>query len=115
MVPAVVASSIAARSLGYAGIADLIMADQLGPQAIARLFANALAHDHGKVCAIVLLAGGTARYNTNRQGFDGGVERDLAIKALGGYADFAAANREAVRLVQRHWPEITAEAQSPAI
>ena len=61
MLPAVIASAIAARACGYPSIADLILADQLGPQAIARLFTNGISRDHGTVCAIVLLAGSTAR------------------------------------------------------
>ena len=43
-----------------------------------------------------------------RENFSGNLERDLAIKALGGETGFVAANREAVKLVQHHWTEITA-------
>ena len=66
------------------------------------------------MCAIVLLAGRTARYNANREGWDGSLELQLAMQALGGEADFVAANREAVKLVRAHWPEITAQVQSVA-
>ena len=38
MLPGTIASAIAARDLGYAGVAQLIIEQQLGPQAIARLF-----------------------------------------------------------------------------
>ena len=74
----------------------------------ARLFKSSAAHDKGRMCAIVLLAGSTARYNANREGWDGSLELQLAMQALGGEADFVAANREAVKLVRAHWPEITA-------
>ena len=110
MLPAVIASAIAARACGYPSIADLILADQLGPQAIARLFTNGISRDHGTVCAIVLLAVSTARFNAHREGWNGDLERDLAIEALGGEVGFVAANREAVKLVRLHWPEITAKA-----
>jgi hypothetical protein len=102
------AGEVAARSLGYTGIADLILADQLGPRAISRLFTNGISRDHGKVLAVVLLAGSTARFNSCRQGWNGDLERDLAIKALGGEAGFVAANKQAVALVQSHWAEISA-------
>jgi hypothetical protein len=60
--------------------------------------------------AIVLLAGSTARFNAHREGWNGDLERDLAIKALGGETGFVAANREAVKLVQLHWHQITGKA-----
>jgi hypothetical protein len=34
----------------------------------------------------VLLAGSTARFNVHREGWNGDIERDLAIEALGGEA-----------------------------
>jgi hypothetical protein len=45
---------------------------------------------------------------SNRLGFNGDIERALAIKALGGKAGFVATNKQAVKLVQHHWTEITA-------
>jgi hypothetical protein len=91
MLPSILASSIAARACGYPSIADLILADQLGPRAIARLFANGISRDHGKVLAVILLAGSTARFNAHREGWNGDLERDFALKALGGEAGFVAA------------------------
>ena len=38
MLPGTIASAIAARDLGYAGVAQLIIEQQLGSQAIVRLF-----------------------------------------------------------------------------
>ena len=114
MLPSILASAIAARSLGYPSLADTILADELTPTQIARLFKSSAAHDKGRMCAIVLLTGSTARYNANREGWDGSLELQLAMQALGGEADFVAANREAVKLVRAHWPEITAQVQSVA-
>jgi hypothetical protein len=79
MHPGILASAIA-------GIADIILADELTPIQIARMFGYAAARDHGMVCAIVLLAGSTARLNVHREGWNGDIERDLAIEALGGEA-----------------------------
>jgi len=76
----------------------------------ARMFGCAAARDHGMAAAIVLLAGSTARFNAPREGWNGDLERDLALKALGGETGFVAANREAVKLVQLHWHEIAGKA-----
>jgi hypothetical protein len=85
------ASACAAADLGYHGVAALILEKQLGPHAIARLFANGISRDHGKVLAVILLAGSTARFNAHREGWNGDLERDFALKALGGEAGFVAA------------------------
>jgi hypothetical protein len=56
----------------------------------------------GKVAAIVLLAGSTARFNAHRQDWDGGIlERDLALQMLKG-ASFDQANSAAVKIVSAH-------------
>jgi hypothetical protein len=55
------------------------------------MFGCAAARDHGMAAAIVLLAGSTARFNAQREGWNGDLERDLALKALGGEAGFVAA------------------------
>jgi hypothetical protein len=110
MHPSIAASSIAADSLGYHGIAQLIIEQQLIAPAIARLFSLSASRDAGHAAAVVILAAATARFNSCREGFDGDLERDLAIKALGGEAGFVAANKHAVKLVQSHWREITANA-----
>jgi hypothetical protein len=72
------------------------------------MFRCSAVRDHGHIAAVVILAAATARFNSCRENFSGDLERDLAIKALGGEAGFVAANREAVRLVQLHWQEIRA-------
>jgi hypothetical protein len=50
MLPSVIASAIAAADLGYPTLADVIIADELGPKAIARLFAPGMAKDCAMVC-----------------------------------------------------------------
>jgi hypothetical protein len=91
-------------------LARLILEQQLSPGAIARLFAMSASADAGHVAAVVILAAATARYNSCRQGFDGTLECDLAMQALGGDALLADADREAVKLVREHWGEISASA-----
>jgi hypothetical protein len=62
MHPGILASAIAARDLGYAGIADIILADELTPTQIARLFAMSASPNAGRVAAVVILAAATARF-----------------------------------------------------
>ena len=82
---------------------------QLGPQAIARLFDMA-AKDHGTDAAIVILAGATARFNSCQEGFNGDLERDLALEALDAddVAAFDKLRWEAAAIVGKHWREIAA-------
>jgi hypothetical protein len=118
------ASAHAAADLDYKGVAALIVEKQLGPHAIARLFAYGVARDCGRVCALVLLAGATARHHACPEGWNGDVERDLAKQVLrprnislwqGGrparaadQAAFAKLAKEAAAIVGRHWGEIVA-------
>jgi hypothetical protein len=115
------AAAMAADDLGYHGAATLIREQQLGPQAIARLFAHGLARDCGRVAAIVILAGATARHHACPEGWNGDMERGLAEQALrrrnlsmgqGGRPAQAAAwnkiSREAAAIVGKHWAEIRA-------
>ena len=108
MLASIIASAIAARSLGYSGLADTILADELTPTQIARLFSLSASPDAGRVAAVVILAAATARFNSCRDGWNGDLEMQLAKQALGGEAELAAADREAVKLVQSHWREIGA-------
>jgi hypothetical protein len=110
MHPSIVASAIAADSLGYHSVAQLIIEQQLTAPAIARLFAMSASSDAGHVAAVVILAAATARFNVCRDRWDGSLERDLAMQLLGGENLLAAADREAVKLVRAHWQEITAAA-----
>ena len=73
---------------GYAGVADAILESELSPTQIARLFSLSASPDAGHVAAVVILAAATAQFNSCRENFSGDLERDLAIKALGGEAGF---------------------------
>ena len=64
--------------------------------------------DAGRVCAIVLIAGATARHHANPINWNGDMELELAVLALGGETQLAAVDREAVVIVRNHWQEITA-------
>ena len=110
MHPSIVASAIAARDLGYVGIAQLILEQQLGPQAIARLFTMSASSGAPQACAVIVLAAATARFNSCREGFNGDVERELAEDAVGIGAGFTKANRVATEIVAGHWDEISASA-----
>jgi hypothetical protein len=85
----------------------LIERDQLSPTQVASLFAIAASERATKDGATVILAAVTARFNTcrERESFNGDLERDLALWLLDG-SSFDAANKQAVKIVQRHWHEI---------
>jgi hypothetical protein len=112
----IIASACAARELGYPGTATLIIERQLSPGAIVRLFSMGASHDAGHDAAVIVLAAATARFNSCRDGFDGSVERDLAVHQLGDESLLAAADREAVKLVAQHWREIVGSCEkAPAV
>jgi hypothetical protein len=104
MLPDVAASAIAADSLSYHGVAQLILEQQLTAPAIARLFSLSASPNAGHVAAVVILAAATARFNTCCENFSGDLERDL----VGTETLLAEADRKAVKLVRDHWQEITA-------
>jgi hypothetical protein len=80
--PAVAASAAAAKALGYAGIADLIETEQLSPNRIANLFYLSVSAQAGRDGAIVLLAGAIARHRASPEGWNGDLERELALDML---------------------------------
>ena len=47
MLASIIASAIAARDLGYPKFAETILADELTPKQIARMFAMSASHDAG--------------------------------------------------------------------
>jgi hypothetical protein len=108
MLPDVVASAIAADSLGYHSVARLIIEQQLSPAAIARLFSLSASPDAGHDAAVILLAGATARHHANPINWNGDTELELAVQLLGGDTLLAAADKQAVKLVRDHWREIAA-------
>jgi hypothetical protein len=110
MLPATAASAAACRVLNYRGFADLIEAEQLTPQRIAALFRLSAAWTAPRDLAVVLLAGGLGRYRACPTGWNGEVERQLALEALEGETDPEAALQkvsiEAARIVAA-MPEIS--------
>jgi hypothetical protein len=56
LLPTVAASAAAARSLGYAGVADLIEVEQLSPNHIATLFDMSASKSAAHDCAVIVLA-----------------------------------------------------------
>jgi hypothetical protein len=92
------------------------MAAKMLASIIASAISLSASPDAGRVCAIVLLAGATARHHANPINWNGDVEKQLALHALGGTADepagFAAADKQAVVIVRDHWQEITAIPES---
>jgi len=61
MLVSVAAAAVTARVCGYPSVATLIETEALGPARIVRLFEFSLAADGAQSCALILLAGGTAR------------------------------------------------------
>jgi hypothetical protein len=110
MLPATAASAAACRVLNYRGFADLIEAEQLTPQRIARLFRLSASRAAGRDCALVVLAGALGRYGACPTGWSGEQERGLALEALAAELDPQAVlvklSKAAVRIVAEHWPEI---------
>jgi hypothetical protein len=106
---AAVAAAYAAADLGYPGVAAMIRERQLSPRQIARLFACSASRDRGHVVAVVLIAGATARFNACREGWNGDLERELALQALGTAEDatFTRLSKEAGAIVGKHWREIS--------
>lgn len=110
MLPAIAASAAAARAVGYVGLAELIEAEQLTPQRIAALFRISASRYRGRDCAVILLAGALARFRACPHGWDGEDERQLALEALAGDPNPAAAvaklSEQAIKIVDRHWQAI---------
>jgi hypothetical protein len=88
------------------------------------MFSFCVARDRGRVCALILIAGATARHHACPEGWNGDVERGLAEQALrprnislwqgGGPQRLVAERttwnniaRAAAASVTRHWGEIT--------
>jgi hypothetical protein len=117
MLPSIAASAAAARALRYPGLGDLIEAEQLPPQRIARLFCVSASKSAARDCAIVLLAAGLGRYRACPHGWTGDVERTLALDALAAEPDPAAAlatlAEVASRIVSQHWGEMPRNDPAP--
>ena len=106
------ACAVAARLLGYGGLASLIADRQLVPGAIVRLFWRSSIAKDGESLAVIVLAGAEARWHNCRDGWDGEEERQLALEAVRANAKaFQEAARHAARIVRSNWSEIAAASQ----
>jgi hypothetical protein len=87
----IAASAAAARAIGYAGLGDLIEAEQLNPARIAFIFQFSASKRAARDCSLLLLAGAFGRYRACSQDWDGEEERRLCLEALAGEPDPKAA------------------------
>jgi hypothetical protein len=121
-------ASVAAQSLGYCGLADIIVEEQLGAERIAFLFDLSASKTRDTDLAVILTAGSIASHNVQPRGWSGGVEEALAREALRRDAamrdrlsrygslppllSFEELAKRATALVQKRWPEIAQLAAS---
>ena len=75
-------AAVAAQSLGYRGLADIIVEEHLGPERIALLFDLSASRTRDTDLAVILIAGGIASYNVQPHGWSAGAEDALAREAL---------------------------------
>jgi hypothetical protein len=109
-------AATAAKALGYAGLASIILSDHLGPEAIARLFRLSVSKHAAQDLVVILSAGSIARYKAHPNGWDGEVERKLAQEAIarqGNGLDFEKLSWRASALVKARWGEIAQLTDSP--
>jgi hypothetical protein len=102
--------------LGYRGLADLIVADHLGPEHIARLFALSASKTRAQDLAVILSAGSIASFKSNPHSWSGEIERRLSQEAIarqGNGLDFNQLSGRAAALVKKRWPEIERLSYAP--
>jgi len=108
---AATAAACAARSVGYPGLAEIIVERQLSPGAVADLLTHYGARRNGMTVAVIVLAASTARHRVDPHRWNGEAERLLALDALkANDAAFRRACSRAAKIVAEHWPEIATEA-----
>ena len=108
-VPFAAGAAVAARALGYRGLADLIARDHLGPEQVARLFSLSVSKTRARDLAVILSAGSIARYKVTPHGWSGELETRLAQEAIarqGEPLDFNKLSWRAAALVKERWREI---------
>ena len=76
------AMSVAADALGYRGASEVIERDRLSVIQTYRMFLFGAGQDRGRVAAVVVLAAATARHHFEPEGWNGDLERALAVAAL---------------------------------
>ena len=76
------AMAIAARALGYDGAAWLIEREHLTACQVLRMFLSGASQDRGRIAAVIVLSASTARHHFEPIGWNGDLEKELAIVAL---------------------------------
>jgi hypothetical protein len=100
--------ALAAREIGYRGVADQILEENMSPASVARLLKMS-AGQSGYNTALILLAGANSRYRAAPVGWSGEHEETLAREALARqYPDddldalMAKISEKAARLIEKH-------------
>jgi hypothetical protein len=78
----VAGAAVAARALGYHGLADIIVEERLGPERIALLFDLSASKTRGGDLALIITGGALTRYSAQPYGWSGEAEEAIARKAL---------------------------------
>jgi hypothetical protein len=102
-------ASLAAKSLRYERVAELILADGLDAYGVVRLFALSASKSSSADAALILLAGSVARYRHDPSAWSGEPERSMAEELLG--KDRARFQRLAARastLIVKNWEQMAA-------
>jgi hypothetical protein len=109
-------AAIAARSLGYASLASLIVSERLEAEQIARLFMLSASRSRARDLTVILSAGAIARFKANPKGWSGETERQLARQAMarqGEDLNLDELSGRAATLVKQCWPEIKRRLTTP--
>ena len=91
-----------ARLEGYPAFAEVILEQRLSPRAVAAMLRMSAAKD-GMSLAVIVLSAAQARWRAQHDGWDGDVERALALEALHSDAAFKHAASRAAKIVAQHW------------
>jgi hypothetical protein len=76
------AAAVACRTMGYRGLAEALGDGLLSPRAAADMLRRHGTDSDGMVAATILLVASTARWRAQRDGWNGDVEKALALDAL---------------------------------
>jgi hypothetical protein len=99
-------ASLAARSIGYARAADLILADRLTAERIVRIFSSSASKKWRQDAAMIVLCGSIAEYRVSPQTWR---HEPSATRYRGLTGDaFALCSDAAKGFVRQHWMEIEA-------
>jgi hypothetical protein len=96
--------SLAARSIGYARAADLILADGLTAERIVRLFSSSASKSWREDAAMIVLCGSISRYRASPQSWNPEPEATFARGLIGDA--FGDVGDAATRFVRANWSAI---------